>query len=54
VCGRNRDDAFIADCLSRTPAISLEIGPEQTYRWIDDLMTAGEEHRDGKRPDRAA
>jgi hypothetical protein len=40
VHGRNSDDAFIADRVSWTPAMSLEIGLEQTYRWIDDQMTA--------------
>ena len=34
VRGRNSDNTLIAERPGWTPAISLEIGLEQTYRWI--------------------
>jgi GDP-D-mannose 3',5'-epimerase len=52
--GRNSDNTLIAERLRWAPSISLEDGLEQTYRWIYDQITAGEGHRDRKRPDRAA
>jgi GDP-D-mannose 3', 5'-epimerase len=54
VRGRNSDNTLIAERLGWAPGISLEIGLEQTYRWIYDQMIAGGGRRDGKRPDRAA
>jgi GDP-D-mannose 3', 5'-epimerase len=54
VRGRNSDNTLIAERLMWSPTISLEIGLDQTYRWIYDQMKAGERHRDGRRPDRAA
>jgi GDP-D-mannose 3', 5'-epimerase len=41
VRGRNSDNTLIAERLGWAPGISLEIGLEQTYRWIYDRMTAG-------------
>jgi nucleoside-diphosphate-sugar epimerase len=41
VRGRNSDNTLIAERLGWAPEISLEIGLEQTYRWIYDQMTLG-------------
>ena len=38
VRGRNSDNTLITERLAWAPAISLEVGMEQTYRWIDDQM----------------
>jgi GDP-D-mannose 3', 5'-epimerase len=40
VRGRNSDNSLIKQCLGWAPGISLEVGLEQTYRWIYDQMTA--------------
>src|SRR6266481_395506 len=39
VRGRNSDNTWIAERLGWAPGISLEVGLEQTYRWIYDQMT---------------
>ena len=39
VRGRNSDNTLIKQVLDWAPNISLEIGMEQTYRWIFDQMT---------------
>ncbi len=41
VRGRNSDNTLITERLGWAPAITLEQGLEQTYRWIYDQMTAG-------------
>jgi nucleoside-diphosphate-sugar epimerase len=41
VRGRNSDNSLIAERLGWAPAIPLEVGLEQTYRWIYDQMTGG-------------
>jgi GDP-D-mannose 3', 5'-epimerase len=41
VRGRNSDNTLITERLGWAPAISLEVGLEQTYRWIHDQMTTG-------------
>ena len=41
VRGRNSDNTLIAHRLGWTPEIPLEVGLEQTYRWIYDQMTGG-------------
>jgi nucleoside-diphosphate-sugar epimerase len=41
VRGRNSDNTLIAQRLGWTPEISLEVGLEQTYRWIYDQMNGG-------------
>jgi GDP-D-mannose 3', 5'-epimerase len=41
VRGRNSDNTLISERLGWAPAVSLEHGMEQTYRWIYDQMTAG-------------
>src|SRR5712691_925564 len=39
VRGRNSDNTLITERLGWAPEISLEVGLEQTYRWIYDQMT---------------
>jgi GDP-D-mannose 3', 5'-epimerase len=39
VRGRNSDNTLITERLGWAPGISLEVGLEQTYRWIYDQMT---------------
>jgi nucleoside-diphosphate-sugar epimerase len=39
VRGRNSDNTLINERLGWAPGISLEVGLEQTYRWIYDQMT---------------
>jgi nucleoside-diphosphate-sugar epimerase len=41
VRGRNSDNTLIAERLGWVPTISLEVGLEQTYRWIYDQMSGG-------------
>lgn len=41
VRGRNSDNTLIRERLGWAPSISLEVGLEQTYRWIYDQMTGG-------------
>ena len=41
VRGRNSDNTLITERLGWAPAIPLEVGLEQTYRWIYDQMTGG-------------
>ena len=41
VRGRNSDNTLIEERLGWAPAIPLEVGLEQTYRWIYDQMTGG-------------
>jgi len=41
VRGRNSDNTLILELLGWEPAISLEAGLEETYRWIYDQMTSG-------------
>jgi len=41
VRGRNSDNTSITAGLGWAPAIPLEVGLEQTYRWIYDQMTGG-------------
>jgi len=41
VRGRNSDNMLIAERLGWAPRIPLEVGLEQTYRWIYDQMTLG-------------
>jgi nucleoside-diphosphate-sugar epimerase len=38
---RNSDNTLITQRLGWAPAIPLETGLEQTYRWIYDQMTVG-------------
>ena len=40
VRGRNSDNTLIAERLGWAPGISLEVGLEETYRWIYDSMTS--------------
>lgn len=40
VRGRNSDNTLIQKSLGWAPGVSLEIGMEQTYRWIHDQITA--------------
>jgi nucleoside-diphosphate-sugar epimerase len=42
VRGRNSDNTLITERLGWSPAISLESGLEQTYRWIYDQMISGQ------------
>jgi nucleoside-diphosphate-sugar epimerase len=48
VRGRNSDNTLIAERLGWAPAIPLEVGLEQTYRWIYDQM-AGSQRRASSR-----
>jgi nucleoside-diphosphate-sugar epimerase len=41
VRGRNSDNTLIRDRLGWEPSISLQVGLEQTYRWIFQQMTSG-------------
>ena len=41
VRGRNSDNSLVLERLGWAPGIPLEIGLEQTYRWIYDQMTNG-------------
>jgi nucleoside-diphosphate-sugar epimerase len=41
VRGRNSDNTLITKLLGWAPSIPLEVGLEQTYRWIYDQMTGG-------------
>ena len=41
VRGRNSDNTLIKERLGWAPAIPLEVGLEQTYRWIYDQMAGG-------------
>ena len=41
VHGRNSDNTLISSGLGWAPADPLEVGLEQTYRWIYDQMTGG-------------
>jgi GDP-D-mannose 3', 5'-epimerase len=41
VRGRNSDNTLIKERLRWAPAISLEVGLEQTYRWIYDQIAGG-------------
>ena len=41
VRGRNSDNTLITERLGWAPAIPLEVGLEQTYRWIYDQMAGG-------------
>jgi nucleoside-diphosphate-sugar epimerase len=41
VRGRNSDNTLITERLGWAPGIALEVGLEQTYRWIYDQMARG-------------
>jgi GDP-D-mannose 3', 5'-epimerase len=45
VRGRNSDNTLIEQRLGWSPAIRLEDGLEQTYRWIYEQLTSGERER---------